>query len=296
MSQPSFFSASLFNKVWNASVRIEPFVNYITTQRFNELVLDERPVDEEFRRRVAQALTSSAHITEIWLSPDPFFGAADVTVRDVIQWLTTSTPGQTPTATLACFTNLTTMNVNGIYDDRSLEDWELVFPLLLTSTSLQELHLRIQLKGDRVMRALAQYLRAATRVSLREFSLSTTCSLSEADFASLCDGFAGSQLRKLHLDGKVAEKAYLETETAAESLARAISITSLEEVKLGNKMWLALFHNLVTANIPLGLLPQILEKAHTVSEPSSCSPRILFDLLRENPNLVMNGECRMLVP
>jgi hypothetical protein len=87
--------------------------------------------------------------------------------------------------------------------------------------------------------------------------------------------------------------AYPETETAVESLKRAISISSMEEVKLGNKMWSALFLNLLRANIPLGLWPQILEKTHTVNEPRvrrHWGPGMLFSLLRENPDLVINGD------
>jgi hypothetical protein len=281
-----FVSVTEFNSFWNSNNSgIESFIDSVRTGFIDLLWLNEGPVDEEFGRRVALALASNTGITHFWLSPSSLM---DVAVRDVIQWLTTCTIDQTPTATLAPFTNLTTVYLNGDYDDRSFDDWDLILRLLLTSTTLRELFLLIGLKGDRVMSALAQYVRAASRVSLRDFSLDTTCSLSEAEFVSVCDGVAGSQLRKLTLRGKVSDETYLETETAAESLARALSIPSLEEVKIGNPLWSALFHNLARTNIPLGLWPQTLEKAHTLPFPSLHCPDIIYSLLRENPNLVRN--------
>jgi hypothetical protein len=87
-------------------------------------------------------------------------------------------------------------------------------------------------QDDRVISALAQYLGAATRASLRGFSLRffERGRLSEAGFLSLCDGIADSPLRDLALWTEVVDKAYLCS--AAESLAQAISRSSLEEVTI----------------------------------------------------------------
>jgi hypothetical protein len=296
---------------------IESFLNSIRTRRNVTLWLDEPPEDEEFGRRVAQALTSNAHITEIRLVPDPVRNAA---VRDVIQWLSTPTAGEAPTATLARFTKIKKITVYGFDFDRSLEDWDLIFRLLLTSTSLQELIITSfrDVQGDHIMSALAQYLGAATRASLRNFGLYTIGSLSEAAFLSLCDGVAGSQLRKLTLGDEFLS--YFNSETAAETLARAIAESSLDEVNITsscslicsailhtlpvrnldfaisdigidgshtrmkvNRLWKPL---LVSATIPLALWPQILEKAHASPETSHGPVGILFHILREKPDLV----------
>jgi hypothetical protein len=87
----------------------------------------------------------------------------------------------------------------------------------------------MKLRDDRVVIALAQYLGAATRATLRDLELSQTC-LSEAAFVSLFDSVSGSQLRRLILKGEVVDVTYLET--AAESLARAIAESPLEEVTM----------------------------------------------------------------
>jgi hypothetical protein len=317
MKQYSFY-ASNFNSFWNEhsdnDATIEYFVNSNKTRRINRLVLNKRPDDEDFGRRVARALASNAHITEIWLTAA---SSGDVAVRDVIQWVTSSRAGETPTATLACFTNLEKIIVDQFHRDWSLEDWDLIFPLLLTSTLLKELKIVSFREGQdvRVMSALAQYLGAATRASLRKFDFFTNDSLTEAAFVSLCDGVAGSQLCKLMLGEEVVNKANVEK--ASESLARAIAESSLEEITIMSSLvHSALLHTLpvqnldfaisnictvgshtrmkinrewkplLSANVPLALWPQILEKAHASSETSHGPAGILFYILREKPDLV----------
>lgn len=121
---------SRLNSFWNGHSRndemIESLVNSIRTRQIDLLCLDEPPVDEEFGRRVAQALTSNAHIKKISLAP-PCFRSRDVALRDVIQWLTvsTSTAGETPAATLARLTSLEKVVVEGLEYD--VEDWNLTF-------------------------------------------------------------------------------------------------------------------------------------------------------------------------
>jgi hypothetical protein len=197
-----------------------------------------------------------------------------------------------------------------------LEDWDLIIPLLQSNTSLQNLHLIVRLQDNRVVSALAQYLGAASHVSLSKFTLYTYESLSEAAFVSLCDGIARSQLRKLTLRNRVANVAYVET--AAESLARAIAESPLEKVSIYsspllcsaisfaqpvrnldfainmgtvgrytrmviNRKW----KPLLSANtIPSALWPHILEKAHASPETSHGPAGILFAILREKPDLV----------
>jgi hypothetical protein len=235
-----------FNCFWYENEMIESYVNSIRTRRIDRLVLNKPPDDEEFGRRVAQALASNAHIMEITISLGLSRHGA---VQGVIQWLTTSTAGETPTATLATFTNLATMKVEAYGHDMSVDDWDLIFRLLLTSTSLQELRLFLKSQDDRVMSALIQYLIAASRASLRTFGLDTTDSLSEADFASLCDGVAGSQLRKLILSGNLVNKGRVES--GAESLAQAILESPLEDVVIQSSSLLcsALMHTQPVRNL-----------------------------------------------
>jgi hypothetical protein len=132
--------------------------------------------------------------------------------------------------------------------------------------------------------------------SLREFELVTSNSLSDAAFAlsddafaSLCDGVANSTLQKLTLGNNIVNEAYLVT--AAESLALAISRSSLEQVRIGSQMCSALLRTkhvkyeyflwkpLLRANIPLGLWPHIVAKLQSL-------PEAIFNLLKKKPDLV----------
>jgi hypothetical protein len=283
------------NSFWNDQSRndemIESFVNDIRTSSIEGLFLCHPPPDEEFGRRVAQALTSNNHIKFFWIRKPH----SRVVWRDLLQWVTLSTAGETPTASLASWTNLDQLCVDLADHDMSVEDWDLMFRLLLTSTSIQQLIFiaKCQFHGDD--------------------------GLSEAAFVSLCDGLASSQLRYFRLAGKPAHEAYLGT--AAESLARAIAESPLEEVTICgfSLVWSALSHTapvrnfdfalssdvfgdddgrmkvnrkwkpLLTANVPLALWPQILEKAHSSPETSHGPAGILFYLLREKPDLVNLG-------
>jgi hypothetical protein len=141
--------------------------------------------------------------------------------------------------------------------------------------------------------------------------------VSQAAFTSLCDGVAESTLHKLTLVTLNVEEAH--REAAAGSLARAISVSLLEDVSIDYySTYLALLRTehvknldfacshedysprqleiklrinrkwkpLLTANTPLGLWHRILEKAHTSPETSHGPVNILFYLLKENPDLV----------
>jgi hypothetical protein len=313
----NYVDSSALNSFWRDHSRddemIESLVDSLRTREINCLSLNDPPVDEEFGRRVAQALTSNADIKKISFVPS--LRSRGVTLRAVLQWLTvsTSTAGEMPEATLAHSLSLNKVVVEG--PDYGVEDWNLTFRLLLTSTSLQELELftRSNWHGDRVMMsALSQYLGAATRVSLRTLELYTD-GLSETAFASLRDGVAGSELRRF--DWYDHNEEFLETDI--ESLARMIAESSLEEVAMPRFLCHAAFLHtlpvqnldisfsnikmdgwcpgmkvnrkwkpLLTANIPLGLWPKILEKAHASPETSHGPAGILFHILRAKPDLV----------
>jgi hypothetical protein len=303
------------NRVWNKNQRnhLDEIVAFIETGVIDRLCLGVPPVDEKLGRRVSHAFASNPHITEIHFTPfhrhGPYPGR-DATMRDVITWF--SIGGET----LVHMTNLQKIVLYG-YDHASFmsdQDWDLIYPLLLTSTSLQELRVTPYRfgNGDRVMRALIRYLGAA---SIRNLDFSTGSSVSKAAFTSFCDVVAKSSLQKLTLEEKLVRTENVET--AAESLARAISESSLEKVTIRsaylrsallrttpvrdfdlafsqgglfkdclkiNRKW----KPLVGANIPLGLWPHIFEKSYTSPQSTrSHSPEdIIFFFLREKPDLL----------
>jgi hypothetical protein len=319
--------ASLISRVLTKPSRLDEIVASIETGDIDRLCLDEPPVDAEFGRRVSQAFASSPYITEIHFRPN-----SGVAMRDVItSWF--SIGGET----LVHITNLQKIVLYG-YDYAcfmSDQDWDLIYPLLLTSTSLQELRVTPYRFGnsDRVMRALALYLGAA---SLRNLEFVTSSSVSEAAFTSFCDGVARSSLQKLTLGHTLVGKANLET--AAESLARMISESSLEEVTLEGvtrreSLCSALLGTtpirdfdfafrqiefrhtfaqygddtnrlkinrkwkpLLVANIPLGLWPHIFEKSHTSPETSHSPEDILFFFLRQKPDLLNSTSSKLECP
>jgi hypothetical protein len=186
-------------------------------------------------------------------------------VQHVVKWLTTG--GET----LVHIKNLEKIVVRGFDHDMSAEDWEEMFQLLLTSTSLQELQV-IRFRngnGDRAMSALTQYLVAASSASLRKFELVISNSVSDCAFASLCDGVANSKLQKLALGNNVVDEAYLAT--AAESLALAISRSSLEHVRIGSQMCSALLHTEHVKNVFASLRELELVTSNSMSDATFAS-------------------------
>jgi hypothetical protein len=200
----------------------------------------------------------------------------------------------------------------------TLEGFQELFVQLVTNTSLREVRVTSHYRRcyDDVMSALARFLAGSSRedsslviIDMRFFNLH----VSQAAFASLCDGIAESAVLNVTPGGADVEEANLET--TAESLARAISESSLEEVTiLGTSLPLALrrttcvrdldfafshigndtrririnrkWKPLLSANTPAGLWHRILAKAHTSPEMSHGPVGILFYLLREKADLV----------
>lgn len=121
-----------------------------------------------------------------------------------------------------------------------MQDWDLICPLLLTSTSLQVL--RISLNDDwhdAFLTACARYLSSATTLqSLGVLNMNK--SLSEAVFTSFYNGVADSSLRKLTLSFRVATAANVEA--VVKRLALAFAESSFEEVVVGSEICLVLSH------------------------------------------------------
>jgi hypothetical protein len=278
-------SASRINRFLNAHNRIDEIVEYIESSEIGELRLNEPPLDEERGRRASQAFASNPHITEISFRP-----SYNVAIRDLLTWF--SIGGET-------LIHMTSLGKVIIQMDAvtSAQDYDALFALLLTSTSLQELVV-----------FCCRYDHASVPVNL---NLRRHCSLSRAAFTSLFDGVAESTLQKLTLVQGVVQFLYFDTDI--ESLARMIAQSSLEEVTLVYPpIWSALLRTehvknldfvlsrigndatrlrinrewkpLLSANTPMGLWPRILEKAH--AETCHGPADIIFYLLREKPDLV----------
>lgn len=191
----------------------------------------------------------------------------------------------------------------------SVYDWDLLFELLLTNTLLHELDISFKHGcDDAFLTSLRRHLPWFT--SLTILTLSRYDCLPEGTLLSLCNVVAESSLRKLHLRCCIGREVNLETVT--ECLARAIAESSLEEVAVNREMVSALsctrqaknldftfsqnnkgllkinckWKPLLSAKLPLGLWPHILERAHASPETSHGIAGILFFLLRQKPDLV----------
>jgi hypothetical protein len=297
-----YLRVSRINTVWNEDNRHDEILEYIEAVQVNTLRLDATPVDEEIGLRVA----SNPHITSIIVVN--LFGPHSATWGDMIRCLAIR-------ETLIHMTGLVKISLHLDYG-MSMQDCDTLFSLLLTSTSLRELHVACY-KGcdDDVMSVtMSSLARFLVDSSLVTFDI-CCCGvfLSQASFTSLCDGVAESTLHTLRVTFNVGEAINLEP--AAESLARAISASSLEEITLRDTSFrLALrrttcvrnldfalsqigndedrmrinrkWKPLLNANTPLGLWHRILAKAHSLPETSHGPVGILFYLLREKPDLV----------
>jgi hypothetical protein len=195
---------------------VEEIAQFIRSSDIIEgLTLYEPLVNEELGRHVSDAIVYNTHIREL------FFYNERVAIRDLVAWIASCD-------TLVHMTSLQRVSLR-LYHDMSALDGSTLFPLLLTSTSLHlfEIIFTQNSNGciDDVMSALVSYLGAA---SLREFEFSS-CGLSDAAFTALCDGVASSTLQKFTLSSLFEE---FNLEPAAESLARMIVQSSLEEIRI----------------------------------------------------------------
>jgi hypothetical protein len=287
--------ASRLNRVDNVEGRVDEIVHFIESDAryltLQYLSLDEAPIEENLGHRLSQAIVSNPHFNIMFMSS----GVA-------LPWIASR-------GTLVHMTNLYSTRIS-IDSDTSIQHWNALLSLLLTSASLREL--RVSFKGGcdaALMSAFAQYVKAG---SIRYLTLCVPSLLSETAFASFCKGVAQSSLQTLALVDN--EEAALET--FAECLARAIAESSLEQVGLDIEVRSALssttpvkdldfvfsptvhiyeyptlkinrkWKHLLSANIPLGMWPHILERAHASTETSHGPLGILFRLLRQRPDLV----------
>jgi hypothetical protein len=289
---------------------VEEIAHFIrSSENFVCFVLVDPPENEEFGRHISDAIVQNDHIRELTIHH------GSCAIRDVVAWIGSRN-------TLVNMTSLeSVLVVADAEHDMSVLDCSALFPLLLTSTSLQSFEIRLEGRdgcSDDAMSALSSYLGAA---SLREFEFRTR-RLSEAAFTTLCDGVVLSTVRQFTLWQDVLQK--FNPETAAESLAWMIVESSLEKVLIEgglsdtrsarlisalkltapvrnmdfafihifgyeavhlriNRKWKPL---VVSANTPLALWPHILEKSHASPETSHDSADVVFYFLRQKPDLV----------
>jgi hypothetical protein len=191
---------------------VEEIAQYIrSSEDFDVFMLNCPPVSEELGRHLSDAILQNSHISELRFCD-----------TDVVAWIESRN-------TLVNMTSLETVRVYA-RDDMSALDCTALFPLLLTSTSLRNFDISFQHDNgcsDDVMSALSSYLRAA---SLREFRFGTK-RMSEAAFTALCEGVAFSAQFILLTD--LFPELNL---SAAESLARMIVESSLEEVAIADRV------------------------------------------------------------
>jgi hypothetical protein len=282
------------NRVENVRDRVEEISEFIElNDTLKACSVRGPPLDEEFGRRISQAIVSNHRIVGIVI-------AQNVLMRDMIPWIASR-------GTLQHMASLRTIGVLSSPND-TVQDLELFFRLLVTSTSLQMLVIRFE-NGchDAFMRALSPFL-------LGGFSLTSLllCHPPAAVLFSLCEFVAESSLRNLILMGRVARET--NRDMVAERLALMIAASSsLEEVNVKveeidllrttpvrnldfafsqvgndanhlkiNRKW----KPLLSANIPLGLWPHIFKKAHASPETSHGREGILFFLLKEQAGLI----------
>ena len=292
--------ASQINRLENIDERMDEILTFLSSiDTLKAFRLDEGPCREELGRGVSHAIASNSHIKTVIFSPHAY-----AQTRDLIPWLSAY-------GTLQHMTSLEMVDMHGA-DGMSAQDWDFLFQLLSTCTSLKELHVYLNYKcEDAVIHSTARYLGNSC---LTKFILLGCISMSDASFHILCNGVAKSSLRMLILGSNVIRTDHLET--AAEYLACAIVKSSfLEEVQCSIPHW-ALQHTtpvksmdfcfleidgsshwthfrisrtwkpLLSTNIPESLWSRILERAHAFPETSHGPEGLLYLLLREKPELV----------
>jgi hypothetical protein len=283
---------------------VEEIAQFIRdSENIDEFYLNCPPVNEELGRHISDAIVQNSHIRTLYI--DNYYGA----IWDLVAWI-----GSRNT-----LVNMTSLRFVTIQDRRDMSalDSSMLFPLLLTITSLHSFEINFRCDNgcsDDVMSALSSYLGTAALTKFEFFSTR----LLEAAFTALCNGVALSTLRQFSLYLTNYRKFNLET--AAESIALMIVESSLEEVWMEewsesfisalkltapvrnmdfaftqiwygsytirlriNRKWKPLvFH----ANTPLALWPHILDKSHASPETSHASADIVYYVLRQKPNLV----------
>jgi hypothetical protein len=139
------FFASRINRVWTESNRHDEIVAIIESSDIEDLWLDEALVDEELRR-CAHASVSTSRVKHI------DFRSSEA-IRDSMRWMARR-------ETLVHMTSLESVGIR-LSVDMSVQDCDALLSLLLTSTSLQKLHVRLRKRtrcDDDVMSTLARFL------------------------------------------------------------------------------------------------------------------------------------------
>jgi hypothetical protein len=129
----------------------------------------------------------------------------------------------------------------GVSNDNaiSLQNWNALFTLLNTSTSLHKLEILFGMDCvDAFMTAFSRYLLGSASLLHLNVTVTDSSLLPEATFISLCDIVSQSSLRKFSMNCDFAMQVNLEA--VAERLARAIAESLLDEVEVENRMRLAL--------------------------------------------------------
>jgi hypothetical protein len=156
LRKSAFFSgtiASALSRINELEKDVDQIVDFIQTSDTIKLVfLDEAPISDEHGRRVSQAITSNPHI-EMMVFEYRFQGEG---MLDLLSWI-----GET----LAHITGLKTiLTVVGL--GAFVQDWDLLFSLLRTSTSISALAVVFTFPGkgncDDFMTAFFCHLPGAT--------------------------------------------------------------------------------------------------------------------------------------
>jgi hypothetical protein len=289
---------SQLNHVENVSNRVDEIFEFLQSSRF-DVLLTEAPASEELERCISPAIFSSPHIKNLYLVP-----RIRVPLQDLLSWIA----GR---GTLEHMTSLKAIAIS-VPIGMSALAWDELFRLLTTSTSIQSLVISIRNSfDDALMTALSSYLSENT--SLLHLALGEHDTvLSEAASVSLFDAVAESSLLRLILECSISSQANLEK--VAEGMAQAIAVSPLEVITVSAQTMKALslttpitnvdfafsttantkkclkinrkWKPLLSANIPLGLWPRILQKAHASPEASHGPEGILFFLLREKADFI----------
>jgi hypothetical protein len=303
MALQSRLFVSRLNRIENVQDRVEAMVElFASSDRWKAVVVDEPfAADGELWHRFSQAIISNPRIELV------FFQCTQTPLQNLLPWI----------AAWDMLAHMTSLRMISIFDGgTSVKDWDFFFSLLLTSTSIQELVIIFR-DGchDAFFSSCARYLLNATTLRrLSMFDMNMTL-LSEAAITSFCNGVAQSSLQELRLHFRASREANIKS--VVDHAAQAIAQSSLEVVVVDSEVCLALsrttpvrdldfvfswiekyngsvchlqinrkWKHLLSANIPWGLWPRILHKAHASPEMSHGREGILFYFLRERADLV----------
>lgn len=316
------FTVSSLSQLENAGERIDEIAEFIrTTTSIVDMVVDKGPVTKEFGRRISEAFVSNKSIKEVSIGPARNGCASWLenckTLRNMENLQTFcfhhGFVGMTDQEAESIFSLLLTGSHSLKFIDVTL------FPPAETKDDCDS-----QAAWNGLALFLSQ---AATCTSIEHLQVSyhnlpEMSPASVACFPALCRGIAVSALRELYWwDFPVISDTH--SESMAHHLSQAIALSSLERVfvRKTSPLYLALlgteqlanldyafswtavaerfygkpkglciqrcWKSAVCGQLPMGLWPHILQKAHTSPEESHGSLGIMFCLLRQKPDLVL---------